>query len=65
VDEVTILRLAQYATACVAIISGAAVARKAVGDAGKDRWLSLLVGVVISAAFLYVAIELATRRIYT
>ena len=63
-DEVTILRLAQYFVACVCIVSGAAVARGAVKSNSDRQWFSMLIAVVISRAFLYVALELARRRIY-
>ncbi len=63
-EETTIIRLAQLAAACVCVISGAAVARAAVNNRAERQWLSLIIDVVLSVAFLYVALELASRRIY-
>lgn len=62
--EITILRLAQMVVACVCIISGAAVARS-VMKIKANQWVHLGVGAAISVVFVYAALVLGTRGIYT
>lgn len=62
--EITILRLAQMVVACVCIISGAAVARS-VMRVESSRWVHLGIGAAISVVFVYAALVLGTRGIYT
>lgn len=62
-DDGTIIRLAQLATACVCIISGAAVAKAAVNAATGRIW-QVAAGLALAVVFIYAAIELANRSIY-
>lgn len=62
--DANILRLGQMVVAIVCIISGAAVAR-AVTRIDGSRWPHLLVGAAISVVFVYAALVLGTRGIYT